>query len=362
MHAHSLVRFFMGDYCDFLEELTAGLTAAPPPKSLAAPAISVIIPVYNTKNYIIDCLMSVTGQTLKNIEIIIIDDGSTDKSSDIIKMFMQHDCRIKLITQNNRGAGIAKNNALKTARGKCIAFVDSDDILEYKALETAYEIYKQTASDIVIFGAYGILNNKKTHCYYNIKKVQKKFLGKKLKSDILMNDLFSLPIIAMCKIYDREFLEKNNILFQEVRKGEDQLFFIKSILLSKSVYIINENLYGYRKNRKNSLTFAKQKKDKSVIENFYAIEEFLEKGNFQSEIKIKILNRYFDKCVSWLGKCEKGYKKEYFEELKKLLAYLHDNHPELFSHHIQLSPYSKYLIIKFKLLCLLLRRKLNGSK
>ena len=352
----------MGDYCRFLEELTEELIVTPPPKIKTTPDISVIIPVYNTESYIVECLRSVIHQKLKNIEIIVVDDGSTDKSASIIKMFMQYDWRIKLISQTNQGAGRAKNNALKIAKGKCIAFVDSDDVIDFDALETAYNIYLQTKSDIIIFGAYGLYKNKKTKCYYDIKRVPQKFVQKTLTPKDIFENLFKIPVIAMCKIYDREFLVKNNIFFQEVRKGEDQLFFIKSIILAKTLYIINKNFYGYRRDRKNSLTFAKQKKDKSVIENFYAIEEFLQKKNFQSEVKIKILNRYFDKCVSWLGKCEKNYKQEYFNELKILFNYLQKNYPELLSHQIKLSPYSSYLIIKFKLLCLLLRRKLNGNK
>ncbi len=354
----------MGDYCNFLDELTEELIAAPPPSSqnLTSPDISVIIPAYNTADYIVECLRSVVNQTLKNIEILVVDDGSTDKTNSVVKMFMQYDWRIKLITQRNQGPGIAKNNAIKIARGKCIAFIDSDDILEYDALEKTYKIYEQTKSDIVIFGAYGLCKGKKTKCHYSIKRVPKRLLGKTLTPFSAKDTMFKLPVIAMCKLYDRKFLIENNILFQEVKKGEDQLFFVKSILMANKLYIINQNLYGYRKDRKDSLTYSKLKKDNSVILNFYAIEKFLQTYNINYDIKLKILNKYFNKCVSWLGKCEKSYRNDYFNELRKLIVYLQENHPELSSVNIKLSPYSKYLIIKFKLLYLLLRRKLNGNK
>ncbi len=351
----------MGDYCNFLEELQEELAGCMY-EDCKSPDISVIIPAYNIEDYIIDCLRSVVSQSLKNIEIIVVDDGSTDRTNSIIKMFMHYDRRIHLIEQKNQGVGIAKNNALKIARGECIAFVDSDDIIQHNALETVYEIYKNTKTDIVIFGAFGIYNGKITKCYYDIKRIHERFTGKILPSNLIWNDLFSLPAVAMCKIYNRQFLKENNIFFQEVRRGEDQLFFIKSLLLAARLYIINENIYGYRRKRKNSLTSSRSKKDNSIILNFYAIEDFLKTSNAPYNIKLLILNKYFGKCVSWLGKCEREYKKEYFKELAKLLIYLQDNYPVLMTNKINISPRSRYIMLKFKLLCLLLRRKLNGSK
>lgn len=98
----------------------------------------------------------------------------------------------------------------------------------------------------------------------------------------------------MCKLYNREFLQNNEIYFQEGCIGEDQIFFIKSMLLAKNSYVTNENYYGYRRSRKNSLTSPKKKKDSSVILNFYVIADFLKSKNYSEKLVEKILNFYLE--------------------------------------------------------------------
>ena len=218
-------------------------------------------------------MLSLVKQTFREIEILVVDDGSTDNTRSIVKTFIQHDKRIKLITQENHGAGI-----------------------------------------------------------------------------------------AMCKLYNREFLIKNNIYFQDTKTGEDQIFFIKSMLLAKSAYILSKNIYNYRRKRKGSLTFTKKKKDNSVIYNFYAIEDFIHNCDIPNCTKDKILNKYFSKCVSWLGKCEAGYREKYFEDLTKLCNFVAKNYPQIFNNEFNLNSNDSYFILKTKLFYLEIRRRFNDRK
>ena len=113
--------------------------------------ISLIIPIYNTSKYLSQCLDSVLSQTLKEIEIICIDDGSTDNSIKILKNYANADSRIKIITQQNSGAGFARNNGIKNASGEYIAFLDSDDYyLDTDVLESLYENAKK--NNVLICG------------------------------------------------------------------------------------------------------------------------------------------------------------------------------------------------------------------
>lgn len=111
--------------------------------------VSVIVPVYNSENHLHECLESITNQTLKAIEIIVVDDGSTDNSINIIKGFAQNDMRIIVQTQTNQGQGAARNNAIEISKGEYLCFVDSDDKIDINALDTLYNISKTHNLDIL---------------------------------------------------------------------------------------------------------------------------------------------------------------------------------------------------------------------
>ena len=113
--------------------------------------VSVIIPVFNVEDYLKQCLDSVVHQTLKDIEIICVNDSSTDKSLDILEEYAKTDWRIRVITQPNAGAGAARNKGMDVATGKYLAFLDSDDFFELNMLEKAYEMAEDEQSDLVVY-------------------------------------------------------------------------------------------------------------------------------------------------------------------------------------------------------------------
>ena len=115
-------------------------------------AVSVIIPAWNASSYLRQCLDSVTSQTLTDIEIICVDDGSTDDTPDILHEYAEKDVRISVIRQENRGAGAARNNALRHAKGKYLSFLDADDFFEPDMLEKSFEAAEKHNADVVVFG------------------------------------------------------------------------------------------------------------------------------------------------------------------------------------------------------------------
>lgn len=126
----------MGEYNNFIESLNDELTLYNHNYVFNIPKVTVIIPAFNVEDYIYDCLISLVKQTLKEIEIIIINDGSTDNTFSIISTFAQYDKRIKIVNQSNQKSGAARNKAIKLAKGEYITFVDSDDTIELTTLET----------------------------------------------------------------------------------------------------------------------------------------------------------------------------------------------------------------------------------
>ena len=352
----------MGNFSKFIEQCCEELEYYGLNTGYASPKISVIVPAYNVEDYIYDCLISLIKQTFKDIEIIVINDGSTDNTRSIIKMFMQFDKRIRLIDKKNNGVGSARNDGLKAALGECVLFVDSDDIVKDKdSFEKIYQKYVENCVDIVVFGALNLKNDKFRKSSYGIGKISKKLKKRIIEQSESQEVIFKLPVLCMCKLYSRKFLQENKIYFQEGCIGEDQIFFIKSILLAKNLYIINENYYGYRRSRNNSLTFCKKKNDNSVILNFYAIEGFLRNQKYPQKLIDKILDLYFEKCVSWLGKCEKSYRNEYFNNLFELMKFVKRNYPQLRVNVLKINKNDNYLILKLKLIEYKLRRFINGK-
>lgn len=352
----------MGWYSKLIEENCEELEFYGQKEKCLNPKISVIVPAYNVEDYIYDCLISILKQTLKDFEIIVINDGSTDRTLSIIKTFMQFDKRIKLIDKKNNGVGSAKNDGLKIAEGECIVFVDSDDVIKNKYFfENIYQKYVTNPVDVVVFGVSNFVNGKYKKSSYGVEKIPQKLKNRVINFSLAEKDLFKIPVLCMSKLYRKNFLQENEIFFQEGCIGEDQIFFIKSLLLAKKLYIMDENFYGYRRARKNSLTSAKKKKDNSVILNFYAIAEFLNDEKFSRKLSNKILTSYLQKCVSWLGKCEKFYRDKYFDELSDLLEFAKWNYPELRTECLKINKNDKYLTLKIKLLKHKLRKYINGK-
>ena len=201
------------------------------------PKVSIIIPVYNVEDYIELTLQSLLEQTLKEIEIILIDDGSTDNSLQIIQSYAEKYENIKVILQENSGPSRARNRGIEEAVGEYIAFVDSDDLLPENSLEVRYNAAVEQNADIVIGGTYKFNSKRKW-------PMTKHFLGNEEKNVVTNSDI--LWTVGPCnKIYKRDII-KTLKFPQNIKYAEDQVFVIQAYLKAKKIYSINETVYYYR--------------------------------------------------------------------------------------------------------------------
>lgn len=289
--------------------------------------ISIIIPVYNVAEYLPECLDSIVSQTLEDFEIICINDGSSDNSLAILQEYKSKDSRIKIIDKENEGSGIARNLGLSIATGEYVYFVDSDDWLENNTvLEKMYNAAEKDCLDILIFGGYSCY----TKCgklikwkgSYKLNTLNKKYFNDVFGAKDIKKDIFKFPSTAWTKLYRREFLIKNNIKFQHIKAGQDQLLFFHSMILANRIKVLNEYLYCYRKERQGSVTSTKRKKNYSPIYVTRAIEELLKRLDKTDEYLEIAIDRYFSKATSWLGRFDKDLKKEYYCEYIELLTHI----------------------------------------
>lgn len=202
------------------------------------PEISIIIPVYNTSKYLPECLESVCSQTFQDIEIICINDGSTDDSLVILKAFQKKDSRMIILGQKNQGVSAARNAGLKIATGKYIGFVDSDDSIKTDFFQTLITAAEQHNAEIVFTKAFaddGLEKNKRYH--------QEEII-RDLLPDYLRKDLYN----SVCnKMYLNARIQKHNISFPLGKKlGEDATFNLKFLAHTTRLYYLDYAGYHYR--------------------------------------------------------------------------------------------------------------------
>lgn len=253
--------------------------------------ISLIIPVYNTSKYLHQCLDSVLSQTLKDIEIICVNDGSTDKSGKILTLYASKDSRFKIINQKNQGAGYARNSGIKAAKGEYIAFLDSDDYyLDNDVLETLYENAKKN-NVLICGGEFAELtpNGKIFSDWENTKEFGYFFETNKIINYIDYQFDFGYTRF----IYKKSFLEENNILFTNRKYFEDPTFFVQAMFYAKKFYAIKKIVYWYRigYKRKESWNF---KKINDLLDGLYENISFSKKNNLLILNKVTTERFLFD--------------------------------------------------------------------
>ena len=212
--------------------------------------ISIIIPVYNVESYLQKCLDSIINQTYKNIEIIIIDDGSTDKSFEICDNYKLLDNRIEVVHKQNGGLSDARNYGLEIATGQYISFVDSDDVIHPQMIEILYKMIKLTSSDISLCGYTEFMSNN----FMNKTRINNLF--RVLNNEEALNWLYDstqksiLMTVSWNKLYKKELF--SNIRFPCGLIHEDEFTTYKLIYKAKRIVYVENELYYYRQ-RNNSI-------------------------------------------------------------------------------------------------------------
>ena len=208
--------------------------------------VSIIIPVYNGEKYLHKCLDSVVNQTLSDIEIICINDCSTDRSSEILNEYAKNDSRFKIINSDkNQGQSISRNIGIDSSSADLIMFIDQDDFYELTACEKAYNQIVKNDNDFVIFSLYNYYpkKNKKVVFDKRLEPFKEVINEPNIKLYELKTNIFIASYI-WCEIFKKEFLNKNNIRFFTEKQADDVPFFVKAMVCADNISIIEEPLYN----------------------------------------------------------------------------------------------------------------------
>jgi glycosyltransferase involved in cell wall biosynthesis len=267
--------------------------------------VSVIVPVYNQEKYIKRCVDSILHQTLSNIEIILVDDGSTDSSLEIMHQYEKQDERVRVLTQHNMYAGVARNNGLSVAAGEYVIFWDSDDYFAENALEALYTEAKKSDADICVGEAVkedvvtGVVNK-------DIHYVHKKRIPEKIP--FCVNDIpqyiFNISNnYPWNKLYRLAFIRNNNLQFQNIKRSNDVYFVMTAFVKAEKITVVDDVIVYYQYRNTDSLSNNAVNNRQFVVEAFKKVRDKLEEDGLWGNDKIRqsYINKAFSTIASQLS-------------------------------------------------------------
>lgn len=277
--------------------------------------VSVIVPVYNVSKYLKECLDSILTQSLEDIEVICVNDGSTDDSLDILKECQLKDERIKIFSQKNRGLASARNLGLDNACGDYVTFIDSDDYFVSDALKKAYDQTCRTDADFTLFK---LLNfdgeTKKTSPinYFDMPFL-KKFENDTFTHHDVGERLFNISVTAPGKLFKRDFI--NNLRFPEDILFEDTPFILEAIFMADKMCFLDEYLY-MRRIRSDSITQSNFSKFSDCITIFNMMADITKRYGEYDLYKEKLFGQKVSNTYSRFSQVTDEYKAEFFDKIK----------------------------------------------
>lgn len=249
--------------------------------------VSVILPVYNVERYLQQCMEDILGQTLKEIEVICIDDGSGDRSLEILRDYERRDARVRVLTQENAGAAAARNRGMELARGKYLSFLDSDDFFEQDMLEKAYRCAEKEQAEITIFrgNRYDDTMEAYLPMDYSIKSWQlpeKNPFGWRDMPD----HIFTFAVgWAWDKLYLRKFVEDAKLQFQQLRTSNDLYFVFSLLAKAERIFTMDDLLVHHRIHVKGSLSVTREKSWRCFFEACTALQDELIRMGVYEELE-----------------------------------------------------------------------------
>jgi len=258
------------------------------------PKVSIIIPIYNSEKYLEDCLNSLINQTFKNFEIICINDGSTDNSLSILRNFEKLDKRIHVISQINKGPGIARNIGIKESKGQYLLFLDSDDVFKNTMIEDMYVNIKNYDSEIVICNSNNFkikkdgekIFYKKNYVIFNDKIINKTFQSLDVKKDF-----FNLFIWwPWDKLFNKKFIKNLGLEYQNLKSSEDLFFIASAVISAKKIFFLNKILINHRIGLNTSVSNTRE----NSWDNFYyalkKLKNFIKEKGLYKRFKQDFIN------------------------------------------------------------------------
>lgn len=283
--------------------------------------VSVIIPIYNGEEYLERCLDSVLSQTLKEIEVICVDDGSTDRTGDILSEYEQKDSRVQVLYQKNQYAGVARNNGLRHAKGEYLAFLDADDYFEPDFLEKMYFAGKANQSDVVMCNEYfldvgtGEITKREPAEEKELLPVNAHCFSASQAKDVL----FQLTNgWAWDKLFLREYVLRENIEFAATRIANDAFFVYVALAKAGRITKIEDFLIFQRRNDKRSLSNTREKFWHCGLEMLQDLQDELIASGLYEKMERTYLN-FVLKYMVWSIRDMESWKvkEEMWEHLKQ---------------------------------------------
>jgi glycosyltransferase involved in cell wall biosynthesis len=304
--------------------------------------VSVIVPVYNVEKFIDKCLNSLVKQSLKEIEIIVVNDGTKDNSQKIIDKYVKkYPDKIKSYIKENGGQGSARNYGLKKATGEYIGYVDSDDFVEKDMYKKLYNKAKENNYDIVVCGNYNVsedYQNKNIDAFIN-----------NYNTDL--ENIFFGKMAVWNKIYKRDILIKNKLEFKEKVWYEDLAFTLKAIMNSNTFAFIDEPLYDYLIREGSTMNNSNVKRNLEILEAFNDILSYIQhnkKEEYFSKIEFLAIDHIYISAIVRVLKAEADDKVKR-ETINKLIDYMNKKFPN-YKNNKYINTLSKNRKIIYKLI------------
>lgn len=304
--------------------------------------LSIIVPVYGVEKYIDKCLNSLVKQSLKEIEIIVVNDGTKDNSQKIIDKYVKkYPDKIKSYIKENGGQGSARNYGLKKATGEYIGYVDSDDFVEKDMYKKLYNKAKENNYDIVVCGNYNVsedYQNKNIDAFIN-----------NYNTDL--ENIFFGKMAVWNKIYKRDILIKNKLEFKEKVWYEDLAFTLKAIMNSNTFAFIDEPLYDYLIREGSTMNNSNVQRNLEILDAFNDILSYIQhnkKEEYFSKIEFLAIDHIYISAIVRVLKAEADDKVKR-ETINKLLDYMNKKFPN-YKNNKYINTLSKNRKIIYKLI------------
>ena len=306
--------------------------------------VSVVIPVYNVEDFLGECLDSITNQTLDDIEIICVNDGSTDRSLEILNEYAKNDDRFTVVTQENGGHAVATNRGIDLAKGEYLYLMDSDDILKLNALADTVKVAEGKDVDFVLFQAINYYMDKdeyKEQENYSMNKLAD-FVGDSVFNwKDIKEFIFSITVTPWSKIYRRDFIEKQKIRFPEGLVFDDNVFFWEVLFSAERITFHREHLFTRRWYSSSSTTAGDRRFIDSLAIYDLIWDVFKKFGVFE-EFKKELYYRKMAVANMRFNKIKEEFKEDYFEAMKNNFLNL-KNGPDFNDFYINVKPREKVI-------------------
>jgi glycosyltransferase involved in cell wall biosynthesis len=294
--------------------------------------VSVVIPVYNVEKYLKECLDSVCNQTFRDIEIICVNDGSTDSSPEILEDYAERDDRFKIISQRNKGLGAARNVGLNHCSGNYVYFIDSDDYIKVDMIEEMYNNAVSNKSDIVVSKISRFSDDSSEIDYsgpgYKFDEVfpDTDFDNFTFKYGDVKKYVLNSSFAPWMKLFRRDFIEVNNFRFLENTAFEDILFHVSSFLMAERISFSPNFFYFYRNNPNSIINTSDSGFD--IFNIIHKVKDFLMDNGFYDEFKDEFDQFTVTQVLNFILTTESD---EYFQKAKEEFEQIHLSQNHLLS-------------------------------